>query len=192
MNIAEIISQIRWRPAIGDPSFMGWLTVAAYAAAALLCWAAARRCAVGPADGQSARRRWMWTGVAFLMALLCINKQLDLQSLFAQIGRVIAERGGWYEARRTVQFWFVIAVAAAGIMAFAIIAWRSRSILKERKLLLFGLSFLITFIIIRAASFHHVGAVFQSELWGIRVNWVLELGGIFMVLASASRAILRP
>ena len=74
----------------------------------------------------------MWLGVGLLMSFLCINKQLDLQSLFTDLGRVLATRGGWYDAAPDVQLWFVIAVAAAGIMMFVIIVWKSRSILQER------------------------------------------------------------
>ena len=32
----------RWRPGIGDPTFMGWLTVVAYFTASLLCCMAGR------------------------------------------------------------------------------------------------------------------------------------------------------
>ena len=192
MNFAKFLSQIRWRPGIGDPSFMGWLTVAAYAAAAVLCFIAARRCLVAPDDGQGSRRRRMWLGVGVLMSLLCINKQLDLQSLFTDVGRVVAARGGWYDERRSVQFWFVIAVAAAGAMIFVIMAWKTRSILRERKLLLLGLSSMITFIVIRAASFHHVGEILGSELLGIRVNWIIELSGIALIAISAVQAARHP
>ena len=31
-----------WRPGIGDPTFMGWLTVVAYFTAVPLCWMAGR------------------------------------------------------------------------------------------------------------------------------------------------------
>ena len=32
----NFLKEIRWEPTIGDPTFMGWFTVAAYAVAALL------------------------------------------------------------------------------------------------------------------------------------------------------------
>ncbi|MCK7468705.1 MAG: phospholipase B family protein [Desulfosudis oleivorans] len=47
VNLSEFISQIRWRPRIGDPSVMGWLTVAGYAAAAALCFMIAYRARAG-------------------------------------------------------------------------------------------------------------------------------------------------
>jgi len=192
MNFAEFLSQIRWRPQIGDPSFMGWLTVVAYGAAAVLCFLAALHHPVAIDTGQVRRRHRMWFAIAVLMVFLCINKQLDLQSLFTDVGRVLATREGWYEQRRTVQRWFVLAVATAGILALVTIAWKLRSILRERKLLLLGLSSLLTFIIIRAASFHHVDVFLGSQILGIRVNWILELGGISLIALSALQSIRRP
>jgi hypothetical protein len=192
MNFAEFVSQIRWRPQIGDPSFMGWLTVAAYAAAAVLCFIAARRCPVAADAGETRRRRRMWLGIGVLMSFLCINKQLDLQSLFTDVGRVLATREGWYDQRRAVQRWFVIAVAAAGAMTFVIMAWKIRSILRESIVLLLGLSSLLTFIVIRAASFHHVDVLLGSELLGIRVNWILELTGIALIALSAAKSTRHP
>ena len=192
MSFAEFVSQIRWRPQIGDPSFMGWFTVAAYAAAAVLCFIAAHRCLVAADAGETRRSRRIWWGVAVLMAFLCINKQLDLQSLFTDVGRLIAERQGWYGERRTVQLLFVISVAAAGILTFVIAARKIKSVLREGILLLLGLSWLLIFIIVRAASFHHVGVLLGSELLGIRVNWILELSGIALIALSAARSARHP
>lgn len=171
---------------------MGWLTVVAYAAAAVLCFIAARRCPVVADAGAARRRRRIWLGVGVLMAFLCINKQLDLQSLFTDMGRVLAKREGWYDERRTVQRWFVIAVAAAGATAFFIMAWKIRSILRENIVLLLGLTSLLTFIVIRAASFHHVDVLIGSELLGVRVNWILELTGIVLIAISAARSARHP
>jgi hypothetical protein len=126
------------------------------------------------------------------MAVLCLNKQLDLQSLFTDIGRTLATRWGWYDERRTIQLLFVIAAAAAGTAMVIYIASKTRSILRERKLLLFGLAFLLTFIVIRAASFHHVATVLAAEVLGVRVNGILELTGILMIALSAARSIFRP
>ena len=108
---------------------MGWFTVAAYAAAAVLCFIAASRFPVTADAGETRRRRRMWLGVGVLMAFLCINKQLDLQSLFTDVGRVLANREGWYGQRRAVQRWFVLAIAAAGATTFVILVWKIRSAL---------------------------------------------------------------
>ncbi|NLH77939.1 MAG: hypothetical protein GX465_12965 [Acidobacteria bacterium] len=190
--MVEFFSQLGWRPTIGDPSVMGWLTVAAYALAALMCFIAASRSRIGEDLAARARLRRLWQWVGAFMAFLCLNKQLDLQTLLTEIGREWAVRSGWYGNRRIVQFLFVMAVAIIAIAIFVFIVRRTRLLLKERKLLLFGLCFMIVFIIVRASSFHHVGVFLGTEIWGIRVNWALELGGIGLIALSAARAIRNP
>jgi hypothetical protein len=188
----EYFARVGWRPTIGDPSFMGWFTVGAYAAAALLAFLAAAFVRVGDDPVADRRRRWLWIGVALLMSFLCVNKQLDLQSLLTRIGRDIAQRGGWYDSRRIVQLLFVMAVAAAGIGTLVLVVRKTRFIIKEQKLLLAGVCFLLSFIIIRASSFHHVGEFLGRDIFGFRMNWLLELTGIGLITAAAVRTLRAP
>lgn len=174
----DLLLRIKWRPEIGDPTFMGWFTVGAYLIAALLAWRASRI----PQSGKK-----LWLGVAVLMALLCINKQFDLQSLFTDIGREIARHGGWYGERRKVQKLFVLAVLAGSGLFGCWFAWRFRVFLVGHKLLAFGLLFLLTFIVVRAISFHHVDVFLKDGIGGVRWNWILELTGIFLIAAAAFR-----
>ncbi len=203
MSWTEFISQIYWRPRIGDASFMGWLTVAAYGLTAILCLMAAlkqnsglggsKAVNVTAADDKGTRlQRRLWLGITAVMFLLCLNKQLDLQSLLTNIGRIVANRGGWYEQRRTVQFWFVVAVGLASIATFVFLAWKTRSIFRGRAWLLLGLSLLLLFVVMRAASFHHVGVFLEQRVLGLKLNWILELGSIALVAISAGQAIRRP
>ena len=122
------------------------------------------------------------------MFLLCLNKQLDLQSLLTNIGRIVANQGGWYDQRRTIQFWFVVAIGLASVAAFVFLAWKTRSIFKGRTLLLLGLSMLLLFVVMRAASFHHVGVFLEQRILGFKLNWILELGSIALVAVSAVQA----
>jgi hypothetical protein len=172
----EFLLKIRWRPEIGDPSIMGWVTVLAYAVAAVLAWRAG-----------SAGRERIWLGTAVLMALLCVNKQFDLQSLLTDIGREIARHGGWYDDRRRVQKGFVLAVLAGAGLLGGWFVWRFRDFLARRKLLAAGLFLLLTFIVVRAISFHHVDVFLKRGVAGVRMNWLLELGGISLVIVAAWR-----
>jgi hypothetical protein len=170
----DLLLRIKWRPEIGDPTFMGWFTVVAYGVAAVLAWRA-----------WSARRERIWLGTAVLMALLCVNKQFDLQSLFTDIGREIARHGGWYEDRRRVQKGFVLAVLAGAGVFGCWFVWRFREFLAHHKLLVAGMFLLLTFIVVRAISFHHVDVFLKSGIAGLRMNWLLELGGISLVGGAA-------
>lgn len=202
MTWTEFLSQIYWRPRIGDASFMGWLTVAAYGLTAVLCLVAALKQgaaadggpkgaggagASGDESGGARSQRRLWLGISAVMFLLCLNKQLDLQSLLTNIGRIVAKRGGWYDGRRTIQFWFVVAVGLASVAAFVFLVRKTRSIFRGRAWLLLGLSMLLLFVVMRAASFHHVGEFLEKRVLGLKMNWLLELGSIALVAVSAVR-----
>jgi hypothetical protein len=177
---------------------MGWLTVAAYGLTAVLCLVAAlKRTAVAAGvaaadEGKARPRRRIWLVVATVMFLLGINKQLDLQSLLTNIGRIIANHGGWYEQRRTIQFWFVVAVGLVSIAMFILLVRKTRSIFHGRAILLLGLSVLLLFVVMRAASFHHVGVFLGRRVLGLKLNWLLELGSIALVAISAAQAGRKP
>lgn len=169
----------RWHPGIGDPTAIGWITVLAYLSAALLCAAAQRR------DTAGSRPRHFWLAVAVLLVLLGINKQLDLQSLFTQVLRDRAKAHGWYEQRREFQALFIFAIAAIGAAFFAALPYVMRHQPRARNVTLAGLVFLYCFILVRASSFHHVDWALSQTFFSIRLNWILELGGIIIAAAGA-------
>ena len=189
ITVAEMTER-GWRPGLGDPTVFGYLTTAAYFAAAAACWVAWRRERLAarliPA---SPLRPAFWLVLAVAMAVLGVNKQLDLQSLFTQIGREAAQRGGWYEQRRTVQAAFIAGLGAAGLGAGGAMLWMVRRSWRRYGLALLGTVYLGVFIVVRAASFHHVdAALYTLPIAGPMVNRALELGGIALVGACAWRA----
>src|SRR3569833_3825399 len=86
-----------WRPGIGDPTVVGWVTVIAYAVAAVLCLQSALRILHVKDAGP---RVVFWSVLAVIMLLLGINKQLDLQTWFTLEGKKLALSEGWYNHRR--------------------------------------------------------------------------------------------
>jgi hypothetical protein len=174
----DLLLRIKWRPGIGDPTALGWFTVVAYAAAALLAWLAWKKSGSG-------RSIWLW--VAILMGALCVNKQFDLQSLFTDLGRELANAGGWYGKRRGVQKWFVVGVVLGAAVFGCWFTWRFRIFLKHHKALSAGLLFLLTFIVVRAISFHHFDVFLKTSFAGIRWNGILELSGILLIATAAFR-----
>jgi hypothetical protein len=181
--MTDLIDKIRWRPEIGDPSTMGWITVAAYALAAFTCVLAAIRSGRSPGTARGSRA--LWSLVALLMAFLCLNKQLDLQSLLTDIGRVLAWRQGWYEDRREFQKLFIIALLGFSMASAAFLLLRYHAFWRRHLLLATGLVFLGTFIAVRAVSFHHFDAFLKWSPGGVRMNWLFELGGIAIVWIAA-------
>src|SRR4051812_36744366 len=68
-----------WRPGIGDPTPIGWLTVAAYFVAAWLCWRTGQQETRLKRNGLSGLRPRFWYFLSAVLCLLGVNKQLDLQ-----------------------------------------------------------------------------------------------------------------
>jgi hypothetical protein len=172
----------RWTPGIGDPSVIGWVTVALYLIAAGACAMAARR---AMHDARGGMR--FWATVAVMMLALGINKQLDLQSLFTQLLRDDALRYGWFAERRTLQLAFIIGLATVSpIIAFLIVR-RFPMLRRNMRAAVVGVCLIYTYVLIRAASFHHVDRFINTTIFGVRWNWVLEIGGITIVLLAALR-----
>jgi hypothetical protein len=182
----DFISEIDWRPTIGDPSFMGWFTVAAYGIGAVLAGLAGWK-KVRSDSKIHGPEKWLWVAVAASMAFLCANKQLDLQSLLTEIGRVIFRHEGWYERRREFQALFVAGVIIGAVFFAGWFIWRFPAFWTNHKLLTGGMLFLLTFIVVRAISFHHFDVFSRSEVLGVRMNWLFELTGIFLVSLAAGK-----
>jgi hypothetical protein len=181
----------RWRPGIGDPTVIGWVTVAAYFSTVLLCLLCTRY----PDDRLHSRYhpyyRQFWRGVALIMALLGVNKQLDLQSLFTVIGRDVVQSSGFNDYKRMIQALFLLVLAISSIFIYKAAISRFSWCYHHYRLTFWGLGFLIVFILARASSFHHFDWFINVKILGIRTNWILELGGITCIAISAINQIRR-
>jgi hypothetical protein len=62
-----------------------------------------------------------------------------------------------------------------------------RSILGRVWLALLGLGFVCAFVLMRAASFHHMDALIGTWVLGMKMNWLLELPGPALVALVAMR-----
>lgn len=172
-----------WKPAIGDPSLMGWMTVGVYAVAAVLSFVVVARQPFPHVTRKTETRFWLLAAVA--LTLLCINKQLDLQSLLTASVRCMAKSQAWYQERRILQFAFIAGLVGIAAVGFVLCLLSLRNTLRRTALPLLGLSFVALFVVIRAASFHHVDQLINSRILFMRMNWVLELPGPLLVIASA-------
>lgn len=175
-----------WSPGIGDPTFVGWFTVAAYFVAALTCW---RVRASSPDAEANVRRRehsfWMVLTAALLF--LCVNKQLDLQTALTESMRIVAKRQGWYDVRFAYQRAFVIAMAAGALVGTWLCLRLTAELAASVKIAGVGLVLIGAFVLIRAASFHHVDRLLGQTVLMLKTNWLLELTGIGVVLAGAGQ-----
>lgn len=198
-----------WSPTIGDPTLVGWLTVFAYFCVAYLCLRAfkgqktTKDASAGfdryvdavrslwrtfkgfrrPIAEVPARARiaMFWLIVAAMFVFLGINKQLDLQSLFTEIGRITFHATGLYGQRRVFQLIFIAVLAVTSVVVvYGFVQLLRDSVSKVWRALL-GIGVTLTFVFVRALSFHHVDLFLGQDFLGLRVNWLLELTGIAIV-----------
>ena len=174
------MASFNWTPRIGDPTFVGWLTVALYFATSISCWILARKLGHDATSYSNERRAWL--SIAILFLALGINKQLDLQTALTEAGRVIANLQGWYDLRRSVQLDFIVLVAIICVTAaITLLIWMRRAPIPTWFALM-GTMTVLGFVLIRAASFHHIDRFIGTGVLGLRWNWVIEISGISLVL----------
>lgn len=163
-----------------------WAITIAYALSLLLIGLVASRSQRdGQTAGQIGRERLFWLLAGLAIMALGLNKQLDLQTQLTAFGRQLARDGDWFDMRRQVQTAFVIGLAAVGAMIALWLAWMVRAMGGPVKLALAGLWMLGGFVLLRAASFHHLDQLLRTSLFGTRAWVVIELAGIAMVAAGA-------
>jgi hypothetical protein len=171
------MAEFNWRPGIGDPTIGGWVTVVLYFVAVWSAWKTAKY--VTPA-----KERWLWLLISLMFVALGINKQLDLQTAFTEIGRIVAFAQGWYGQRQIVQIWFIGGVAVVCLLLAIGLLILARDTSFAAWIALTGTVAVLAFVLIRAASFHHIDRFIGERILGLKWNWVLEMGGILIVLVG--------
>jgi hypothetical protein len=191
MHEEQTSVSFNWTPGIGDPTFVGWLTVVLYFAASISCWRSGQKVELNDSDGVNERRAWRFVAVLFLA--LGINKQLDLQTALTEAGRVVAHMQGWYDHRQSVQIVFIAIVALTCMtLAIMLLIWMRRAPFPTL-LAVLGTTLVLAYVLIRAASFHHIDRFIGQSILGLRWNWVIEISGISLVLvAGVWRQMRRP
>jgi hypothetical protein len=173
------MTHFNWSPGIGDPTVAGGLTVILYLATSVSCWILARELGTAGLD----RRAWRSISVLFLF--LGINKQLDLQTALTETGRYLAHYQGWYEQRQLIQLAFIALIAVMCLIcAITLLVWVEDAPVSTW-LALVGTTLVMGYVLIRAASFHHVDRFIGRTILGFRWNWILEMGGIALVLFAS-------
>jgi len=176
----------QWSPGIGDPNVAGWMTVVLYVVAATACLVVARRLRPEARTGVIPRREfWAWSLFSVLLWLLAVNKQLDFQTAITEIGRMLARKQGWYGHRAHVQKAFIGALCGFGLLCVAASGIALRGLGSAVKVAALGICFIGVFVLIRASSFHRVDVFLGHRLVHLHMNWLLEMGGILVMLGAA-------
>src|SRR5205814_3771741 len=143
-----ILLDITWRPGIGDPNPIAWIITVAYFVVCAGCvWAGLKERENRDRANEKLVPQF-WFVLAGLMFFLGWNKQLDLQTLFTQIGRDAAKSEGWYQNRRPVQAMFVVIFALLGAGAVGMGIYWMRDVWKRYRLAYTGIIYLGVFVVI--------------------------------------------
>jgi hypothetical protein len=168
---------------IGNPTIGGWLTVTLYFLAALSCWITARE--LGSEHLGCAKELRAWRYISALFLALGVYKQLDLLVALTEAGRAFVYSQGWYDQRRPVQAAFIVLVAiACAVTVVTLLVW-ARKTPAPTWLGLTGATMTLGFVLIRAASFHHIDRILRERILSLRWDWLLEMGGISVVLLAS-------
>lgn len=180
----QFFARIEWSPGIGDPSAIGWLTVLAYFLCAYFSFRVLKY-SDRVFDPPIMRQKVLWLFITVAIGFLGINKQLDLQSLFTATARYLALEQGWYQDRRALQVAFIYSIAALGLVFMLGLILVYKRVLKAHLLAIIGLCSLVVFVVVRATSFHDMDSLIGRQVFGIYLNWLLELGGIALIAYNA-------
>lgn len=170
-----------WQSSIAHADIADWLTVAAYLVAAVLCKRAAR-CA---RHQSASSERLFWGLAAVVMFAFGVNELLDLQTLLTVFGRDHAMANGWYPDRRSIQYYFVVALLIGAVICSGLGFWVTRHLHCSVRLALGGLVFIAVFILVRAASFHHLDDILGRGATEFPLGSIQEMTGILLVAVAA-------
>jgi hypothetical protein len=182
-----------WSLGIGDPTVLGWVTVAGYLVAAWLCHRASLVPSSDAAHARSTawRERLLWRILVGILLALGINKQLDLQSAMTELLRIVARGQGWYEFRREYQAAFIETLAIVTLVGWGGLVALSWKMSRSVKIAAMGLCSLGAFVLMSAASFHHVDALIRHKGFSLGLDWTMELGGIGAIAFGAVHRMIR-
>ena len=186
MGIFEALSHVYWRPHIGDPYPLAWVTVVAYVFAAGACAVCAFRVERIFGAKNRSLHRLVWGGMSVLLLLLGINKQLDFHNAFTQFVRAYAVHYDVYEVAKRSRKYFILGLGLVSLGGLAWLFWCIRRSWRRYVVLLLGAAFIIRFVLVRAAGFYSVRLPPLSRLTGgAHLNWAMELAGVLIIAAGA-------
>lgn len=151
-----------------------------------------RRTPSPPVSGEERNREArFWLVFAVLLAFLGLNKQADFQSLLTLYGRDILRSLDLYDVRRTIQATFIAGVAMVASVSVVFCLWIVRRLQWPCQMATAGLTLQFAFVVIRAASFHHVDTLLGLQLGNLKLNLLFESVGLLAILLAATLCLLK-
>ncbi|GAB4577361.1 MAG: hypothetical protein Fur0022_00920 [Anaerolineales bacterium] len=174
-----------------DASFLGWLTVAAYLLAAILCGMTTFRAKTLFPEASPRQHRLVWGSLAMAMLFLGLNKQLDWQITFSRgfywvihiTERLFLREGNAGDLIRPL---FIGGLAGLGLLGSAGLIWSMRRYWQRYWLLACGVLLIAGFVVLRAADFYRVELLPWARLgMDVPFNGWLEFLGATVIATAA-------
>jgi hypothetical protein len=161
-----------WHLQFNDNTPGGWLATALYVLVIFLCWSAfaSRKTAQPGHAGLSLR---FWFAFSLAVTALGVNKQLDLQIPFFQIGQVIFIRSGTFGYWPSFEFVVGIITISVGTIIAAYLSLIARQACSRERLVILGALALLAFAVLRFASFNQLPIPFIEHH---RPSLMVEIG----------------
>jgi hypothetical protein len=123
--------------------------------------------------------------MAVLFLILGVDKQLKLTTALTAHIRAVAHLQGWYERRQPVQIALIGLLAmSCAVAVIELLIWMRRAPISTW-LALTGMMLTLTFVLIRAISYHNVDRFLSERILGLPWNQIIEIGGISVVLFAS-------
>lgn len=178
--IKKAIFEGYWIQYAGDYTVEGWFITLSYFFVCILCYLYLIKIRKKKDKVDSYYIRF-WFILIIILFILGINKQLDIQMLLTDIGRIYSMEHGWYDNRKIFQIEFTSFLAIIGIGFLFVIIYFLINIWRQVSLALFGLSILFSFVIVKSVSIHLLEHFFSTTILGITFFGIIELIGLICI-----------
>ncbi len=174
MQLLDLLSHFTVRATFGEALWATRLTLTAYYAFAVVALFPLRH---RPAPTMAR----FYGGLALFLLSLGLTRQFRLLDQLTTLGRGIAMVEGWYWMRWSIQQQLIQGGIAGGVVLLLLLAWLQRRQLHRHGLILLGASYLVTFLLVRTISLHHLDAWLNQRWLGLRYATALEWGGLLLI-----------
>jgi hypothetical protein len=94
----------------------------------------------------SPRESWAWSLFSLVLWLLAVNKQLDFQTAFTELGLLLAREQGWYSNRAHFQKTFIAGLCGTGVSCIVALMAVLRGLGAAVKVAALGMCFIGVFV----------------------------------------------
>jgi hypothetical protein len=125
----------------------------------------------------------LWHGIFAVLIVLAVNKLFE--GAITDLARVYAMRHGWYYQRRIMQAEFIAIVAMSCCLVASAVLFLARQSPAATQIALIGIVMLIALALVRDTSLHQIDYLINQRKFGLKVSWILDLGGLGLVLLAS-------